>query len=604
MSRVDFVGSPIHRTVASFSLSMIAWTVLPSAMTPETFASENRAPTALAEGRNGVVVGVSGPLAVDAGLTILKKGGSAADAAMATALAQVVECGGCYVSFAGILSMVYYEADTGQVHYLNAGFNTPLEETDPLTIPGGGQPSGRTALVPGFMAGVDAAQQRFGKLSRQQVFEPAIELAERGVKVSPWLAEIMQGRKSVLSRLPETRQIFFKEGDALYAEGDNFRQPQLAETLRHVANHGASFIYTGPWARQFVEAVQNEGGKIGLDDMKTYRVNWDEPLRTMYRGYEVCAPSLPHHGGVSLIEAMHLLERADLPASGHFSTSPASLFWLIQISNCQVLDYLSAKELERFDGLDLSPASRVKRETADAIWKRMQNGTWPFAAKFDGPAKRPSNHSDGVVVADRWGNVAAVTHTIHANSWGHTGLFVGGISIPDAASLLQVAMQETGPGKRLPDPMCPLVVLRNGKPWLATSTIGMSLHQKTLQVLTSVLDFDIDPQAAMERPSFLMSAFADGPPVARVERGKSEAKVLDAVRALRQEIREVSDHEAANEDGYLVGVQIDTDKNEYPSRDRRTARSAASRGQRILAPGRDSPLCLSRAPSRSPASMV
>ncbi|HWB09535.1 MAG TPA: gamma-glutamyltransferase [Pirellulales bacterium] len=544
-----------------FVIVVVTSGLLARGVDESAWSSEDASPAALAEGRNGVVVGVSGPAAVHAGLETLKNGGSAADAALATAMAQVVECGGCYVSFAGVLSMVYYEADSGQVHYLNAGFNTPLEENDPLTIPGGRQPSGRTALVPGFLAGVDAAQQRFGKLSRQQVFEPAIELAEQGVKVSPLLAELMQDRKDVLSRLPETRRIFMKEGDALYKAGESFCQPQLAETLRHVAKERSEFIYTGPWAEQFVEAVQKEGGKISLDDMKTYRVTWDEPLRTMHRGYEVCVPGLSSHGGVAMIEALHLVERADLPARGHFSTTPSSLFWLMQISHCQVLDFLPAKVLENFDGLDLSPTSRLKRETADAIWQRMQSGTWPFAAKFDAGGKRPSNHSDGVVVVDRWGNVAAVTHTIHTNSWGHTGLFVGGISIPDAAALLQAAMQETGPGKRLPESMCPLILLKDGQPLLATSTIGASLHQKTLQVLTSVLDFSLAPEAAIQRPSFLMAAFSDDePPAARVERGKFKATLLDATRALGQEIREVSSHEADNANGYLVGVQIEPEK--------------------------------------------
>src|SRR5262245_10367464 len=120
----------------------------------------------LAEGRNGVVVGTTGPAAVHAGLEALKKGGSAADAALTTALAQVVECGGAYVSHAGIFAMVYFDAATSKTYYLNACYNTALDEKDPTTIPGRGKPSGRTALVPGFMAGVQAAHDRFGKLPR------------------------------------------------------------------------------------------------------------------------------------------------------------------------------------------------------------------------------------------------------------------------------------------------------------------------------------------------------------------------------------------------------------------------------------------------------
>src|SRR5271166_5294954 len=188
-----------------------------------------------------MVIGLTGQRSVSAGLEVLKQGGSAADAVLATSLCQVVEAAGSYISLAGILSMMYYDSATGCVHYLNAGFNTPLEEKDPLTIPrldplaGGAAPSGRTVLVPGFMAGVGAAHTRFGKLPLERLFKPAIQLAEDGFEVDPVLAGFIQFRKDVLSRLPETRRIFTKENGRLYARGDVFRQPELAATLRAVA---------------------------------------------------------------------------------------------------------------------------------------------------------------------------------------------------------------------------------------------------------------------------------------------------------------------------------------------------------------------------------
>ena len=419
-----------------------------------------------------------------------------------------------------------------------------------------GKPSGRTALVPGFMAGVQAAHDRFGKLPRQEVFERAIEMAEQGVKVSPLLAANLKERKEVLSRLPETRRIFTKEGDAFYAVGENFRQPELAKTLRQVADSGAAFMYTGAWADQFVAAVQKEGGKITLEDMKSYRANWEKPLETTYRGNTVYAPGFSSRGGVAMIEALHLLERADLTKLGHYATTPASLFWLMQISHCQVLNFLPAVMLKNVDGLDLTPPSRVKKETAAGIWQRMQDGKWTFAPRFRKAGDLPPNHSDAIVVADRWGNVAAVTHSINTNSWGYTALFVGGISIPDSGALFQGQIQDTGAGKRLPDPMCPLIVLKDGKPVLGSSAIGGGLHQKTLQVLSSVLDFGMDPEAAVEQPAFLLSAFSGSLPVGQVERRKFDGKLLDAVSALGQQVRELSAQEAGAFRGYWVGVHI------------------------------------------------
>jgi len=190
----------------------------------------------------------------------------------------------------------------------------------------------------------------------------------------------------------------------------------------------------------------------------------------------------------------------------------------------------------------------------------MQAGTLRFAAKFPNQVSASPNHSDGIVVVDRWGNVAAVTHSINTTLWGDTGIFVGGVSIPDSAAIQQRAVKLAGPGKRLPDPMCPLIVLKDGKPSLGSSAIGGGLHQKTLQVLANVLDFGNDPQAAVEQPAFLMPDFAGaGPPVARVEKRAFDDKLLEATRALGQQIREASAAEAAAFRGYWVGAQIAPD---------------------------------------------
>jgi gamma-glutamyltranspeptidase / glutathione hydrolase len=530
------------------------------AMLGSTADEKDQPPKALAEGQKGMIVGTTGPQAVKAGLETLKQGGSAADAAMATSLAQVVECGGSYVSHAGILTMVYYEAATGKVHYLNACYNTPREEKDPLSIPSKGKPSGRTALVPGYMAGVQAAHDRFGKLPRKAVFAPAVEMADQGMKVSPLLARFLQGRKSVLSRLPETKGIFTKPDGSFYREGEHFKQPALAKTLRRVADDGAAFMYTGEWAEQFVAAVQKEGGKITMEDMKAYRVIWEEPLRTTYRGHEVCVPGFSSQGGVTMIEALHLLERADLPRTGHFASSPKSLFWLLQISHLQILGFLSESTLKGFPGVDLTPQSRVKRETAAILWQQMQDGKWPFAAKLK-EGTTPPNHSDGVVAVDQWGNVAVVTHSINTTLWGDTAIFVGGISIPDSATFQQDMIHRTGPGKRLPDPTCPLLVLKDGKPVLGSSAIGGGLHQRTLQVLSSFLDFNMDPQAAVEQPAFMLPAFSMGMPTAQVEKDHFDKKVVEALRGLGQPVKELSPTESGAFRGYWIGVHIPVGSN-------------------------------------------
>ena len=171
---------------------------------------------------HGMVVTTSGTGAAAAGVEALKKGGTAMDAAMTAAMLQPCRAAGSYVSYAGIINVVYFDAASGKVFNLNGSFNTVLGETEPLTIPGidpaalasGGlnaftsAPSGRTALVPGFLAGVEAAHRRFGKRPFADIVAPAIRCADQGMVLTPELAGMMKSREAVLRRRPETRAIF------------------------------------------------------------------------------------------------------------------------------------------------------------------------------------------------------------------------------------------------------------------------------------------------------------------------------------------------------------------------------------------------------------
>ena len=520
----------------------------------------HKAPSFLAEGAHGMVVGLTSRRAVHAGFEVLKQDGRAVDAAMATAMTQIVEAAGEYISFAGILTMTYYDAATGKVYFLNAGFNTPIEEKDPLSIPkmdpftGSGTPSGRTALVPGFMAGVQAAHDRFGKLPFRRVIEPAIALAEAGFDIDPRLAGTLQYRKDVLGRLAETRRVFTKPDGMFYTCGDRFRQPELAETLRQVATHGAAYLYTGDWARRFVDAVRSDGGHITLRDLESYRVTWEEPLETTYHDTRVFAPGFSSVGGVDTIEALNLLELAALKTFGPPAKSARSLFWLLQIANNQALSYDTEAITKRYPGRDFSPGARVTKDSARWIWDEMQTGQWPNATK---PAKDRPSHSSGVVIVDHWGNVAAVTHSIYTASWGNTGIFVAGISIPDPAAFLQDAVKRAGPGRRLPDATSPLIITRDGKPVLASTVIGGGLHQRNAQVLANILEFGMDAQSAVDAPAFLLQEWSKNGANAQVRRGAFDPKVLEEVRAMGQPVKELSPDQSGAFIGYWAGIAIE-----------------------------------------------
>jgi len=536
-------------------------------------------PKIVAEGIKGMISGTTEPLSIHTGLQALKQGGSAADAVMTTSIAQICQAIGSYVSYGGFMTMVYYDASTGKTHSMNAAYNTLYEEDDPLTIPPMGTPSGRTALVPGFFAGVQAAHDRFGKLPFEKLIEPAIYFADEGFVLQPFMANRIHGRKNVLTRLPGTKAIFTREDGELYQAGDLFRQPQLAETLKQVAVQGADYIYRGKWAQDFVDAVRQEGGEATLRDLADYAVIWSEPHQTDYGEYRFHSMALPNYGGINTLEAINLLEIANLDTSIHYSKVLESLYWFIQIG--RVSGYLGPSESGPGFGLpvpleivqkyfpegDISLESRAKRETSELIWEKMHDPEWAKLKKdaldwsieatkeiWAGIEKdlKGDKHSAAVVAVDQWGNVAAVCHTINTINWGTTGVFVGGISIPDSACFQQPLIKDVGPGMRLPDPTNPTIVLNNGKPVIASSSIGVGLHEVTLQSIINCLDFGMDPQAAVDAPQFYRPPWSPYEfEMQSMSPGFNE-DILEAIRELGQAIKN-----SPEGIGYWVGIKID-----------------------------------------------
>jgi gamma-glutamyltranspeptidase / glutathione hydrolase len=256
-------------------------------------------------GSSILVAGTSGPFAVHAGLDALKHCGSAADAALTTALTQVAVFAGATVSYAGVLTAVYYDAASGGVHTLNAAYDTVRDEKDALSIPTMGEHSGRTALVAGFMAGVQALHDRFGRLPFATLFGPAIWVAEHGIPVSPVLRAWLLAHAKFVTRLPESKRIFMKENGELHAAGDLLRQPELATTLERVASQGAAYMYEGEWARRLINAVQRDGGKMMLDDLAMYRPMWTEPLESSCRDNTIVSLGSPNRGGLQTLASLN-----------------------------------------------------------------------------------------------------------------------------------------------------------------------------------------------------------------------------------------------------------------------------------------------------------
>jgi gamma-glutamyltranspeptidase/glutathione hydrolase len=269
------------------------------------------------------MVASANAIASQVGVEILKRGGNAVDAACAVGLALAVTYpaagnlgGGGFMLIRladGHATAIDYRETAPEsaqrTMYLDAGGNV---------IPNPSLVGYRAAGVPGTVAGLGLAQQKYGVLKWRDVVEPARRLAAQGFPVSYALAAGMRGAAN-LARFPESKRIFLKEG-LYYKEGDIFKQPELASTLQRIQYQGPREFYTGNTAQQIVGEMKAHDGLISKADMENYRAVEREPLSGSYRGYEVLTMPPPSSGGAALLEMLNILEPHDLAVLGYNSS--------------------------------------------------------------------------------------------------------------------------------------------------------------------------------------------------------------------------------------------------------------------------------------------
>jgi gamma-glutamyltranspeptidase / glutathione hydrolase len=519
------------------------------------------------EGKSGLVAATMSPIAVHAGVEALRQCGTAADAAATVALTQITMALGSYVSYAGILQLVYYDARFRKVSSLNAGWNSYLGETDPKSIPVddlgplafGTKPTegaeGRKTLVPGFMAGIEQMHKRFGRLPFRELFQPAIWYAEKGVTISPTLEKFFSMREKYLSRTAEGRAFMNQAGDGLPKSGDRFVQAELAKTLRAVARRGSSYMYTGAWGEQFVQAVQREGGKATMEDMKRYRPIWEDALSTTFLGNTVFVPGKSNGGGCQVLESLNLAEELKLDQMGSYPKDPKAFRALSRILRKVEYDSYVAEYQRPNESSSLSD-NRISKVYAKAQASALDEVRDP-------PQPEDTHHSDSVVVVDRWGNVAALVHTINTVLWGTTGIVVGGIPISDAAGFQQASMATIKPGDLVPQDMTPAIAMAGTRPVLAVASVGESLIPETVRVLVETLANHLDPLAVMAAPPLLVNgqpekageSFWTKPEL--VPEGAYDSEFLQHLRALGVNTEQKSKLEVSTLKGTAVLGTID-----------------------------------------------
>jgi gamma-glutamyltranspeptidase / glutathione hydrolase len=472
-------------------------------------------------------------LASRSGVEMLRAGGNAVDAAVATgfALAVVHPQAG---NLGGGGFMLFRSAD-GKTHFIDFREKAPAAASENMyldaqgdVIPESNKESSivgyRAVGVPGSVAGLIYAEKQYGKLTIEKVMAPAIKLARDGFALAYEDTQDLK-KDEYLAEFPESKHIFLRDGN-YYQPGDVLKQPQLARTLERVAKDPDTF-YHGAMARELAAAIHKGGGLVTAEDLAAYEVKEREPIRGSYRGYDIISAPPPSSGGVALVEILNILEGFDLAKFGNRSGDAIHLeveafrraFYdraefmgdpdFAKVPVAQLIDKRYAAAWR--DSIDLKHASLSSELKRPAIFNELER-----VAQSRGALVREPENTTHYSVVDAEGNAVSVTTTLNDTFGSRVtaeGLgfllndemddFTSKVGVPNTYGLIQGPANAVGPGKRPLSAMTPTIALKDGKLFLVLgSPGGPTIITTVANVLIGVVDFSLDIQEAVNAPRF------------------------------------------------------------------------------------------------------
>jgi len=503
------------------------------------------------------MVAAAHPLAVDAGLDILRRGGTAVDAAIAAVqmVLGVVEPQASGLGGGGF--MLHYNATTGAMTVYDGRETAPAGATPKMFLDGNGKPlgfreatvSGISVGVPGALAMLELAHKEQGKLAWNELFKPAIAIAREGFAVSPRLAAWIQ-RMPLLRNEPDIRATYFNADSSPKKVGDRVSNPALAETMQLIADQGVQAFYQGAIAAEMVERVRNHvrPGTLSLADLADYRPIKREAVCGPYRVWVVCGVPPPSSGGIAILQVLELIEPFDI-----WRDSPNSLRVLHLIAEASRLAFADRDRYVADPafvsvpvvGL-LAPAYIAERRlliSPDSSMGVIGPGVPP------GYVERGTSH---ISIVDRWGNAVSFTTTIEAPFGAEIMLrgFLLNNELTDFSALPEVAgklvANRVEPGKRPRSSMSPTLIFDQDHKLVASlgSAGGPRIIGDTLQTVIGLFDWNLSMQDAVALPRIINM---NGP--TELEAGTALANEADALHAMGHQVQ-VRSHE-----GGLTGVR-------------------------------------------------
>jgi gamma-glutamyltranspeptidase/glutathione hydrolase len=482
------------------------------ALTGLAAPAAHAASVAPVQGREGMVVSAQA-LATRVGVDVLRRGGTAVDAgiAVAYALAVVYPAAG-NLGGGGFMTLVLAD---GRHRFIDFRETAPASARADMYLDAGGQvrsgasTEGYAAVaVPGTVAGLELARERYGTLPRSALIAPAIELARKGFVLEDGDAALLAEGAKAMARDPVAASIFLHADGSPLRAGERLRQPDLARTLQRIAQQGASGFYAGPTAHALALASARGGGGMTEADLGAYAARERAAVECDYRGLRVVTAPPPSSGGVALCQMLGILEAYPLADWGFRSARALR----VQIGAMRA----AYADRNRFLGDPDAVHVPVDELLAPAHLVQMRAQIDQVAAAPPGASPHEGQNTTHFSVADRMGNAVSVTYTL--NDWfgakvvpPGTGVllndemddFTVAPGVPNLYGLVQGEANRIGPGRRPLSSMTPTVVLLKGRPLLVTGTPGGSrIITTVLHNILNVVDYGMDLQEAVDAPRF------------------------------------------------------------------------------------------------------
>ncbi|HEU5164378.1 MAG TPA: gamma-glutamyltransferase [Chitinophagaceae bacterium] len=464
---------------------------------------------------NGAVVSAH-PLASKVGLAILKMGGNAVDAAIATQLALAVVYpnagnlggGGFMVARlkdGKLVAIDYREKAPGNAYrdmYLSPGGEPQLELSQNGHLSSG---------VPGTVAGLFESS-KYAKLSFDKLIQPAIDLAEKGFAISEKDARAFNGLKDEFQKYSTQTPAFVKNYE--WKGGDTLFQKDLAETLKRIKKNGAKGFYEGETARLIVEEMKRGKGIITLEDLKNYKAASREPHVFDYKGYKIVGMPMPSSGGLLVHQMMKMIE--DKPIASYGFHSPEAVQLMVEAERRAYADraqFMGDADFFKVPVSKLTNEKYLKERMADFVPGKASNSEHVKPGELPAVESEETTH---LSVIDKDGNAVAVTTTLN-NSYGSKTV-VGGAGfilndemddfsvkpgVPNMYGAVGGEANAIMPGKRMLSSMTPTLVLKDGTPYLVVGTPGgTTICTSVFQTIINIIDFNMSTEDAVWKPKF------------------------------------------------------------------------------------------------------